>query len=232
VNIQTSINPYGVAGFSVASAFAAIQEWSLPEFCWSAWLAGLLFTWGCILTSTLQAILLSRSNKAAVENRFPHLPRLSPPAFVLGATVVALCAGGLAFQVYNYLFAFYGLFLSVFARMEPLALFGENGFINSDFFTPVVYLLDRYWATALGVVIANWDSFFQGEPWQRILFPLRREVLRLHLMILALPFFSLLAWFLFGDRFQTATIILLMGLLYLLPKTLTSGRAGKAEKDG
>jgi hypothetical protein len=37
-------------------------------------------------------------------------------------------------------------------------------------------------------------------------------------MILALPFFSLIAWALLGNAYQSITILLLMGLLYLLPK--------------
>jgi hypothetical protein len=37
-------------------------------------------------------------------------------------------------------------------------------------------------------------------------------------MILALPFLSLLAWALFREAYQSITIVLLLGLLYLLPK--------------
>jgi hypothetical protein len=225
MNVKSSMNPFGVAGFGLASGFAVTEGWSLPEFCWSTWLAGLLFTWGCILTAALHSILIASSMQEACGKRFPILLSLSPTIFGLGVTGIALCAGWLAFQIYNYLFAFYGLFLSVFARMEPLSLFGENGFINSDFFSPVAYLLDRYWPMALGVVVANGDTFIQGDPWKRILLPLRREIVPLHIMILALPFLSLLAWSLFGGRFQTATIVLLMGLLYLLPRTLASGKA-------
>ncbi len=55
-------------------------------------------------------------------------------------------------------------------------------------------------------------------------------------MILALPFFSLIAWVLFREAYQSITIILLMALFYLLPKkkpegrpeTRTSGTSGHA----
>jgi hypothetical protein len=44
------------------------------------------------------------------------------------------------------------------------------------------------------------------------------EIVRLHIMILALPFLSLIAWFIFGEAYQIITILLLLGLFYLLPK--------------
>jgi hypothetical protein len=37
-------------------------------------------------------------------------------------------------------------------------------------------------------------------------------------MVLALPFFSLIAWAFFREAYQPITILLLMGLFYLLPK--------------
>jgi hypothetical protein len=45
----------------------------------------------------------------------------------------------------------------------------------------------------------------------------------MHIMILALPFFSLLAWALFREAHQSITIMLLLGLLYLLPKKARGG---------
>jgi hypothetical protein len=45
----------------------------------------------------------------------------------------------------------------------------------------------------------------------------------MHIMILALPFFSLLAWALFREAYQSMTIMLLLGLLYLLPKKARGG---------
>lgn len=62
---------------------------------------------------------------------------LSPLALI--AVTVAAAAGWCAFAFLGYTFAFglYGLLLSFFAEMEPHELFGRNGFINSDFWTPV-----------------------------------------------------------------------------------------------
>ena len=76
---------------------------------------------------------------------------------------------------------------------------------------------------AVGVLIANWEDFFQKNPWKRVLLPLQKEVVRIHIMILALPFFSLLAWALFREVYQPITIVLLLGLFYLLPKKARGG---------
>ncbi|MEI6314309.1 MAG: hypothetical protein WCO89_05525 [Syntrophus sp. (in: bacteria)] len=47
--------------------------------------------------------------------------------------------------------------------------------------------------------------------------PFQKEILRMHVMILALPIVSLIAWALFGKEYQSITIVFLMGLFYLLP---------------
>lgn len=216
--LRKVINPYGAIGFAIASIFAIFQEWSLPEFCWSVWLAGLVYTWICIATASVQIILTARSEKIAYEQHFAFLRRWSGIFFLFVATVLSVFMGLLAFYLYCILFGFYGVFLSVLAEMEPLALFGRNGFINSNFFTSVMALFDRFWPMTLGVVIANWEDFMRRNPWKRIFLPYQKEILRMHVLILALPFISLLVWALFGKAYQSVTIVFLMGLLYLLPE--------------
>jgi hypothetical protein len=218
LTLRTAINPYGVIGFALASVFAVTQEWSLPEFCWSTWLAGLVYAWVCTGIATIQIILTARADKPAYAKRLPLLRRFSPRVFLLGVTAVSVSVGLLAFRIYGFLFAFYGLFLSVFAEMEPLSLFGRNGFINSDFFTPLMHLVDRFWPMVVGVLITNCEDFFRKNPWRRILLPFQKEILRMHAMILALPVFSLIAWALWGNAYQSITIVALMGLFHLLAK--------------
>ncbi len=216
--MKIPFNRYGALGLGLASVPAMAQDWSLAEFCWSAWLAGLIYTWACILSAALHIIIKGRAEKSAYEKHLPFLEKLSPTAFGLGIAAISAVALLLAFRLSIFVFGFYGLFLSVFAEMEPLAHFGKNGFINSDFFTPLAYLISRFWTMAAGVLISNWQDFFLQQPWKRILVPVQREILRLHLMILALPFFSLLAWAIFRHSYQPVTILLLMSFFYLLPK--------------
>lgn len=216
--MKAKIHLQSLVGFIVAAAFAVVQEWSLPEFCWSTWLAGLVYAWVCVLTGCLQILLTARTSKAEYDRRVPFLRQITPTAFLLALSVLMPLIGWLAFRIYEFFFGFYGLFLSVFSEMEPLELFGRDGFINSDFYTPVVYLLVLFWPMTLGVVIANWRDLFRKDPWKRVLLPFQKEILRIHILVLALPFFALLAWALFGEAYQSITIVLLMGLFYLLPK--------------
>ncbi|NTV13234.1 MAG: hypothetical protein HGA96_04800 [Desulfobulbaceae bacterium] len=205
-------------GFGLTAAFAVTEHWSLQEFCWSTWLTGLVYSWVCVVIAAGHIILTAGQEKARYEISLPYLKQVSPAAFLLGCTLAAISIGGFAFYGYSYLFAFYGLFLSVFAEMEPHTFFGRNGFINSDFFTPVVYLLEKFWPMLLGALIANANNLRHDKPWQRILLPFRtNEILRIHLMTLAMPFLALLAWAIFRGSYQPATIVLLCGLFYLVP---------------
>jgi hypothetical protein len=227
--MKVALNSYGIIGFGVASAFAVNQEWSLPEFCWSTWLTGLVYAWACVVMAALQIVLTARAKKAAYDARLPFLRRLSPDVFLLCVAVMTASVGLLGFRVYTFLFAFYGLFLSVFAEMKPVAFFERNGFINSDFFTPVIYLVDRFWPMAAGALISNWQDFFGDDPWKRLVLPFEKKVIRLHIMVLALPFLAMIAWALFGEAYQSITILVLMALFYLPAK---KARPSDPERSG
>jgi hypothetical protein len=227
--LKTAFNPFGVTGFVLSSSFAVAEKWSLPEFCWSTWLAGLVYAWVCVVTAGLQILLTARWEKPSYEKRFPFIRHVSYTAFLLAIFVVIVPVGVVAFYLYSYLFAFYGAFLSFFAEMEPHAFFGRNGFINSDFFSPVRYLIFLFWPMALGTLIANWEDFFRQNPWKRIFLPFQAEILRIHFFIVALPFLTLIAWALFGKAYQPVTIVLLMGLFYFLPRKTKRNEANIGE---
>ena len=205
--------------FALTSYLAFVQKWSLKEFCWCVWLAGLFYSWACVITAAIQIMLTARTQKDYYDLEMPLLKRISPEVFTVGVIPVTLLVGFIALYIYCWLFSFYGLFLSVFAEMQPVNLFGRNGFINSDFFTPVTYLADRYWPMILATLIANADDFLQKNPWQRIVFPFKyNEILRIHMMILAMPFLMMITWALFKHAYQQLTIVLLIGIFYLIPK--------------
>lgn len=209
-------------GFALASSFAVIQKWSLPEFCWSTWIAGLVYAWACVITAAFQIILTAPSEKETYEDRIPFFKHISWIGFLSLVLVLIGVISVISVKIYNYLFAFYGLFLSFFAEMEPHSYFGRDGFINSDFFSPVRHLIVFFWPMALGTLVANWKDFIQKNPWKRIFLPFQAQILKMHVMIVALPFLALIAWALFGEKHQAITILLLMALFYLLPKNLES----------
>ena len=210
-------NPFGLAGLVIAAPMAVAGDWSLAEFCWSTWLAGLLFTWLCILTGGLQILFAAPAWRAPVERHVPALGRLSPATGTALIVVAVICLMAVSFYAYTLAFGFYGLFLSFFAEMEPHSLFGRNGFINSDFWMPVRYLAVSFWAMSMGTVVACMGELVASNPWRRMLLPAATQVVRVHIMVVAMPFLALIAWAVFGDSYQSLVIVLLMGMFYLLP---------------
>ncbi len=164
-------------------------------------------------------MLTARTQKTYYDSKVPFLENISQEFFSLGILPVSLLVGFIALYIYTWLFSFYGLFLSVFAEIQPLDLFGRNGFINSDFFTPVTYLAERYWLMILATLIANADDYMHRNAWERIVLPFKQnEILRIHIMILVMPFLAMITWALFKDAYQQLTIILLIGIFFLIPK--------------
>ena len=208
-----------VLAFGLTSYLAVEQKLSVQEFCWSVWLAGLFYSWTCVITAVIQIMLTSRTHKDYYDAEAPFIKKIPPEIFAMAIIPVTLLVGFIALYIYCWLFSFYGLFLSVFAEMQPVNLFGRNGFINSDFFTPVTYLAQDLWPMILAMLAANADDFVQKNPWQRLLFPFKtKEILRIHIMTIALPFLMMLTWALFKDTYQQLTIVILIGIFYLIPK--------------
>lgn len=208
-----------MAAFALTAYLAVHQRWSLQEFCWCVWLAGLFYSWACVIAAVFQIMLTSRAHKTFYDERIPFMKNISPEIFALGIIPMSLLVGFVALYVYTWLFSFYGLFLSVFAEMRPLNLFGRNGFINSDFFTPVAYLATIYWPVIVATLIANAGSLLGANPWERIVFPFKQnEILRIHIMIVLMPFLAMLTYALFKDAYPQLTLVLLIGIFYLLPK--------------
>jgi len=122
-----------LVSFLITAYLAVVQKWSVQEFCWCVWLAGLFYSWTCVVTAAIQIMLTVRTNKKYYDAEAPFVQSISPEVFALVIIPVTVLAGFVALYIYCWLFSFYGLFLSVFAEMPPLDLFGRNGFINSDF---------------------------------------------------------------------------------------------------
>jgi hypothetical protein len=213
-NVTISLVAFGLTGY-----LAVVQKWSLKEFCWCVWLAGLFYSWACVITAVIQIMLTSRAQKEFYDAKVPFMKRVSPELFALGIIPITLLIGFIALYIYTWIFSFYGLFLSVFAEMNPVSLFGRNGFINSDFFTPVTYLAGIFWPMIVATLVANADDFLRQNAWKRIVLPFKdNEIVRIHMMIIVMPFLMMVTWALFKDAYQQLTIVLLIGIFYLIPK--------------
>ena len=220
-NIPHSLNTFiprllTIAGASFHLQYAITDHWSLPEFCWSTWLSALCLSWACALTGLLRMILDAPAQRNFLETRikitcgWPYLVFL--PLF----SVLMLGIGWLLWNILGYLFGFYGIFLSWMAQMEPLVFFGVNGFINSDFFTPVTYLSMKFWPAILGIFLANLGKVLTPNPRHALIYPFSSgEILRVHLMVILMPFFCLGAWLIDRSQYQPITIIILTAIFYL-----------------
>jgi hypothetical protein len=205
-----------LTGFLLAAVFAVSGDWTLQEFCWSTWLAGFTYAVFCIVSGALHTIIVSDSLKARIGLHIPRITSVSPAAFKTVTIVLLLVLTPAILYIYAFIFSIYGLLLSFFAEMEPHELFGRNGFINSDFYTPVIYLLAAFWPMAFGTLIANWRDFIHDQPWRRMFVPTHSELIRVHVMVIAMPFIALLAWAVLGEAYHSAAIVLLMAVFYLL----------------
>jgi hypothetical protein len=214
-----------VPGFLISAGFALHEDWSYQSLCWSFWVAGLVYCWVFGFVGALRTVLLIAQ---------PHPPGWLParPQAWLWRLLVATGGVGLgvaAYYIYSYAFAFYGLFLSVFAEMGPPELFGRNGFINSDFHTPVIWLLERYWPLVLGTVVTDAPSAFSGDPVRTAFKPFNRQLLLMHIMAIGLPFILLLLWPVMGDRYAQGAVIAVLVLFHFFPRKEaepeSSGRA-------
>jgi hypothetical protein len=102
--------------------------------------------------------------------------------------------------------------------MEPHKLFGRNGFINSDFFTPVVYLAQSFWPMALAALSADSRYLVRGNPWRILALPFSSQVAVIHVAVIAMPFLTLLSWIFFRESYQPVTMIILLALFYFFPR--------------
>lgn len=96
-------------------------------------------------------------------------------------------------------------------------------------------VVDPYAAVGLGLasgsaVTQQWSlPEFGWSPWRRVLVPFQGGILRVHIMVLALPIRSMIAWALFREAYQSITIVLLMGLFYLLSQKRSTERVRSNE---
>ena len=213
----------------LAAVFAVAGDWTLQEFCWSTWAAGLTYVAVSVITGAFHTIIASMSLKSRTEEHIPKIASISPAIFTAITTILVLILTPAILYIYAFLFSIYGLLLSFFAEMEPHELFGRNGFINSDFITPVRHLLSAFWPMVLGTLIANWQDFVQDQPWKRMFVPTESEMIRVHVLVVAMPFIALLAWAVLGEAYHSVAIVLLMGVFYLL--TINKPTDKNNEKD-
>ncbi len=197
-------------------SLAVFEGWKLNEFCWIVWVTGFLFSLLCSLTGFFHLLFDLKHQSDFLSNYVPFSFYSKKALFLLSIVFVGFAASFLTALVYIYIFGFYGIFLSVFARMEPLNLFGENGFINSNIFVAVKYLIEKYFYIIIFSLVADLIFIFKVDPWSKIFLPFKsKEIVKIHLMTIMLPFVSLLFFIILKEKYHTPVIIVFLIIFYL-----------------
>ena len=197
-------------------ALAVFNEWKLNEFCWIVWVSGLLFSIMCSLAGFFHLLFDLKYQSYFLSKYVPFYLSSKKVLFLSLIVCVGFIASFAAALFYIHIFGFYGLFLSVFARMEPLSLFGENGFINSNIFVAVKYLVEKYFYIIIFSLIADFVFIFKVDLWSKIFLPFKsKEIVKIHIMTVLLPFISLFFFMLVKDKYNTPAIIVFLCIFYL-----------------
>lgn len=198
--------PTVLSGLLLSIAFTLSRDVSLAEFCWTFWLVGLYSSYISAGRFAVRTVL----HRDALRERIPPLSTLAPRTLLWVSLALAL-TGGLALgYAFTYAFGFYGIMLSVWVRLQPESLFGPNGFINSDFWTPVLHLTRLYWPLVAGQIISESSALFsRPEPGSGSFAP-ERQIVVLHVIVLALPFVAMLSYAALGTRYEAMSVVLLL----------------------
>jgi len=174
------------------------------------------------------ALRLVLYRHALLRERIPPLSSLSSRALLYVSLAAGLVVGGALIYAFTWAYGFYGIMLSVWVRLPPEELFGPNGFINSDFWSPVAHLTRLYWPLVVGQLLSE-ASLLLTRPQQAVASGSpERRILMLHVFVLALPFVALLSYALLGAQYETLSIVILLVIKSLFdarePRTAPSSQ--------
>ncbi len=205
-NTNRAAIPTVLSGLVLSIAFTLSRDVSLAEFAWTFWLVGLYSSLIAAGRFAVRTVLYRDS----LRKRIPPLSSLEPRALLWVSLAVAVLGGLALAYAFTYVFGFYGIMLSVWVQLQPEALFGRNGFINSDFWTPVLHLTRLYWPLVAGQIISESSALFgRPQPGTESLAP-ERQIVVLHVFVLALPFVAMLSYAVLGAQYETLSIVLLL----------------------
>jgi hypothetical protein len=219
---------FNSAGFLLMCVSALYYGWTMQELSWSFWVASLVTCW--VLIVWVPVLVVLRCLGGSTDCLGPPPVRGPSEAFHRifqwnrwAFFPILLLACYALFYIYTKLFVGYGLFLSFFAAMEPEIFFGPNGFINSDFFSPVQYLTQRYWPGIVGTLVAQISIILSKAPLELLTLPISGSLIRLHVVILTAPFLGMLAFAL--GAYQGIMVPFVLFAFYYTPRSIVKSKA-------
>jgi len=80
----------------------------------------------------------------------------------------------------------------------------------------VKYLVEKYFYIIIFSLIADFVFIFKVDPWSKIFLPFKsKEIVKIHIMTVLLPFISLFFFMLVKDKYNTPAIIVFLCIFYL-----------------
>jgi len=225
---------FDALAFLLTAFFAFKFDWQANELCWGLWISSLLTGWLVIASSVFRTLLhlfgvpllrkedldekgdpLSayfRAKAFRTETKDARNPLASLP--VLLVAVGTLGIGAFTWFHFTFFHTVHAMLMSFFLQMEPLELFGPNGFINADKKEILTYLVMNYWAMILGTFIARRGILFGGNPGVNLK-AIYQGVMRIHFFILLSAFLFFLAYF--GIEVYQRVLLLILLFLFFFP---------------
>ncbi len=225
---------FDILAFLLTAVFAFHFEWQANQLCWGLWVSSLLTGWVVILSSVLRILLhlagipalreedldekgdplsaFFRAKTFSNKLKDAKNPLASLPSILM--VIVSIGIGAFTWFHFTFFHTVHAMLMSFFLQMEPLNLFGPNGFINADKGVVLVYLVENYWPMILGTFIARRGILLGGNPGVNLK-AIYGGVMRVHFFILLSAFLFFLIYF--GIEFYQRFLLLVLLFLFFFP---------------
>lgn len=223
-----------ILAFLLTGFSAFYFDWKANELCWGLWVSSLLTGWMVILSSVLRTLLqlaglpvlhdedltekgdpLSAYFRAKTFGGSPKEaknPLASLPSFLI--LIGSIGIGAFTFFHFTFFHTIQAMLMSFFLQMEPLTLFGPNGFINADKGVVLAYLIEHYWPMIVGTFLVRRGMIWGGNPGANLK-AIYGGVMRIHFFILLSAFLFFLIYF--GIKFYQRFLLLILLFLFYFP---------------
>jgi hypothetical protein len=236
---------FDVLAFLLTGFSAFYFEWQANELCWGLWVSSLLTGWTVILSSVLRILLhlagvpllrdedlgeagdplsaFFRSKTFSKNLKEKKSPLASLPLILM--VIGSIGIGAFTWFHFSFFHMVHAMLMSFFLQMEPLQLFGPNGFINADKGVVLAYLVDNYWPMILGTFIARRGIILSGNPGVNLK-AIYGGVMRIHFFILLSAFLFFLIYF--GIDFYQRFLLLVLLFLFFFPVRIFRRHSGSS----
>ncbi len=223
-----------ILAFLLTAISAFHFDWKANELCWGLWASSLLTGWVVILSSVLRIILyltgipslreedldekgdplsaFFRAKTFTNKLKDSKNPLTSLPSILM--VIVSIGIGGFTWFHFTFFHTVHAMLMSFFLQMEPLSLFGPNGFVNADKVEVMAYLIEHYWPMILGTFLVRRRIILSGNPGVN-LNAIYGGVMRIHFFILLSAFLFFLIYF--GIEFYQRFLLLVLLFLFYFP---------------